>query len=879
MDKIDTTTKKKGTVKGVPTADTVIFQGPPSKTGPPLEKTLRLYGISAPDLADIERPDRKEEAFAYEAREFLRKKLIGKQVFFYTEYKIGDREYGRVIVDDVDIAETLLAEGYVSLLDDVKPEPVNIAKYTAAADKAFKAKKGIYTEDKKVLAEHTRKLTKIEDPATFAEKRKGKTVKGIVEEFRSGLFNIYLPEYDTIIKFGLHAVVIPIMGYKAAQDTRCFIDANFLQRDVELSITSYDDRGHYIGNITSTENPSYNLIRELLKEGYARLNQDSYRLLDPADHKQCKSAQDEAQKNKLRCWSNFEVEKKGSATQERDEEFAGKVVEANSGDSLTVENLKNGEQMRVFLANIRAPAQGNPKKGEPAKPWAWESREFVRHQAVGKKVRVEVEFTRKIAMKASEEGEAPTGEEKEFTFVSIILPTDKNLAELVVGAGLATVAPPRADDSFTKYMKQLTDAEDEAKKKKVGLHGSKTPVNVAKFTDYSQPRQTSKAKTFFEFIKNEPSITGVVEAVLSGSLFKIRLEKQNCYIMFSLSGIRTFSMEKNVPQYEKFAKEALKFSKDQILQREVELDLNSCTPKGVFQGALFFGKKNFAHSLIEQGLAYAESLAKAEQKYAAQYRTIEKTAEEKKIGIWGAGIPVRTTGTRTNYSIKPLSETKVVQVAEVVGADEFYVHYKDAKKNLDTIAAELSKVGENKLEQPVKKGIPCIAKFSEDGKWYRARIEKLISSVKFGVIFTDYGNYDEVSYDNLRKISPNLLSIPAQAHRCGIAYVDSADKKTETYEEAGERLRELIWEKEVTIQFVYEDGTTKYGVVFDQKTTDFKTSVNAKLVGEGLVRLAESIVQIPTEQLIVLRDEDEKARLKKYGGWKNNDFFEEEEDY
>ena len=877
MEKIDTTLKKKGLVKGVPTADTVIFQGPPSKTGPPLEKTLRLYGIQAPALADIERPDRKEEAFAYEAREFLRKKLVGKQVFFYTEYKIGDREYGRVLVDDVDITETLLAEGYASLLDDVRPEPVNIAKYTAAADKAFKGKKGIYTEDQKVLAAHTRKLAKIEDPVQFAEKRKGKTIKGIVEEFRSGLFNIYVPEFDTIIKFALNAVTIPIMGYKAAQEVRCFIDANFLQRDVEITIGSYDDRaGHYIGSITSTENPSYNLIRELLKEGYGRLNMDSYKLLDPADHKQCKQAQDEAQKNKLRCWANFDIERKGASTQERDEEFAAKVVEANSGDSLTVENLKNGEQTRVFLANVRAPALGNPKKGELPKPWAWESREFIRHQAVGKKVRVEVEFTRKIAMKG--EDETP-GEEKEFTFVSIILPNDKNLSELLVGSGLANVAPPRADDSFTKYMKQLSEAEEEAKKKKVGIHSAKTPVNVAKFTDYSQQRQTTKAKQFFDFIKNEPNVTGVVEAVLSGSLFKIRLEKQNCYIMFSLSGIRTYSMEKNVPQYEKFAKEALKFSKDQILQREVELDLNSCTPKGVFQGALFLGKKNFAHSLIEQGLAYAESLAKAEQKYAAQYRTIEKIAEEKKIGIWGAGIPVKTTSTRPSYSIKPLTETKVVQVTEVIGADEFYVHYKDAKKNLDTIVAELSKVGENKLEQPVKKGIPCIAKFSEDGKWYRARIEKLITSTKFGVVFTDYGNYDEVSYDNLRKISPSLLSIPPQAHRCGLAYADPADKKTETYEEAGERLRELIWEKEVTIQFVYEDGTARYGVVYEGKTNDFKNSVNAKLVGEGLVRLAENIVPIPTEQLIVLRDEDEKARVKKYGGWKNNDFYEEEDDY
>jgi hypothetical protein len=27
-----------------------------------------------------------------------------------------------------------------------------------------------------------------------------------------------------------------------------------------------------------------------------------------------------------------------------------------------------------------------------------------------------------------------------------------------------------------------------------------------------------------------------------------------------------------------------------------------------------------------------------------------------------------------------------------------------------------------KLEQPIKKGTPCLAIFSEDGEWYRARV-------------------------------------------------------------------------------------------------------------------------------------------------------------
>ena len=496
---------------------------------------------------------------------------------------------------------------------------------------------------------------------------------------------------------------------------------------------------------------------------------------------------------------------------------------------------------------------------------------------IGKKVRVEVEYGKKIPVKIDEEA---TGEERDFTFVSIFLPNDKNLSEQLVGHGFANVAPPRSDDSFTKYIKQLNEAEEEAKKKKAGVHSTKTGLNLAKFTDYSKPGQNIKAKQFFEFIKNESSVTGVVDAVLSGSLFKVRLEKQNCYVLFSLSGIRTYSNEKNVPQYEKFAKDALKYSKDQTLQRDVELELNSVTPKGVFQGALFLTKKNFAHNLIEQGLAYVETLAKAEQKYAAQYRTVEKTAEESKVGIWGAGIPVKSGGnTRASSSVKILNETKVVNVTEVTGADEFYVHLKESKNKLQTIVAELEKLkgGESKLELPVRKGIPCVARFSDDGKWYRAKIEKVTANQnKFGVVFTDYGNYDDVSYDDIRKISPALLSIEPQAVRYGLAYVESAGAKTATYEDAAERLRELIWEKDVTIQLVYEDGQTKYGIVHEKKG-ELKDSVNSRLVREGLVRLVEDAVPLTTEQLTTLREDDENARVKKLGGWGNSDFYEDDD--
>ena len=57
----------------------------------------------------------KDEPFAFEAREFLRKKLIGQEVKFLSLNAAGganDREQGKIFFpDDTDIAEELVANG------------------------------------------------------------------------------------------------------------------------------------------------------------------------------------------------------------------------------------------------------------------------------------------------------------------------------------------------------------------------------------------------------------------------------------------------------------------------------------------------------------------------------------------------------------------------------------------------------------------------------------------------------------------------------------------------------------------------------------------------------------------------------------------------
>ena len=74
------------TVKGVPTANRILLQGPAGSTGIPLEKSINLIGIIVQRIALSDNIE-IEENYGFEAREYLRNLLIGKKIKFYIELK------------------------------------------------------------------------------------------------------------------------------------------------------------------------------------------------------------------------------------------------------------------------------------------------------------------------------------------------------------------------------------------------------------------------------------------------------------------------------------------------------------------------------------------------------------------------------------------------------------------------------------------------------------------------------------------------------------------------------------------------------------------------------------------------------------------------
>lgn len=97
------------------------------------------------------KPSTKDEPWAWEAREFLRKKLIGKEVFFTADKAPNaTRESGFIFLGPTfaqseNIVESLVSEGLVSLRGDTKsPDFANLQKFEEMA----KAQgRGIHSHD------------------------------------------------------------------------------------------------------------------------------------------------------------------------------------------------------------------------------------------------------------------------------------------------------------------------------------------------------------------------------------------------------------------------------------------------------------------------------------------------------------------------------------------------------------------------------------------------------------------------------------------------------------------------------------------------------------------------------------------------------------
>ena len=312
------------------------------------ERRVMLSSIRAPRVSGRERTS---EPWGPEAKEFLRQRLIGKNVTVKMEYsktipggqvsagapKPEDKvvDFGTVQIMEKgiegekmnNIAELLLMRGLASTarhrVDDERS--AFFEDLLKAEELGKRNKKGIHSNKDAPIT----RINDLSAPGSAPKARQhlpflqraGK-VTGICEFVLSGSrLKIYVPKQSISIAFSPSGVRCPGKGEAFSNDALCFTRARFLQRNVEIIVDNVDKIGTFLGSITVDDGGSkLDLGVALLEFGLAQLHpMTNIPALD--NGRALQEAEERAKVRKIGLWSK-EPEAKQEQPRERTKQFS-----------------------------------------------------------------------------------------------------------------------------------------------------------------------------------------------------------------------------------------------------------------------------------------------------------------------------------------------------------------------------------------------------------------------------------------------------------------------------------------------------------------------------------------------------------------------------
>nr|QBI71268.1 ebna2 binding protein P100 [Carausius morosus] len=884
---------KRGIVKQVLSGDSVIIRGVP-KGGPPPEKQINLSNITAPKLARRaigSADETKDEPYAWESREFLRKKIVGEEVLFTVEKPPNaKREYGVIylgkdIATGENLTKMLVEEGLVSVRREGVRITDELQELMSLEDQAKSSVKGKWNATG--AQEHVRDIKwSTENMRNFVDKCGGKPIKAVIEHVRDGstVRAFLVPDfyYITLMISGIRcpgfkldaegkpdpSAVVPY-----AEEAKFFVESRLLQRDVEIVLESVNNN-NFVGSIV---HPKGNIAEALLQEGFARCVDWSMAFMKTGADK-LRAAEKIAKDAKKRLWKDYQAT--GPQVTGKDKEFGGTVYEVVNGDALVVK-LADGALKKVFLASIRPPRPADEKPGEPLPPrqkgsrplydipWMFEAREFLRKKLIGKRVHIVVDYIQ-VAK--------DNFPEKICCTVTI---GGVNVAEAMVSKGLATVLRYRQDDDQrSSHYDELMAAEVKAQKSGSGLH-SKKNIPTHRVADVAG--DVTKAKQFFPFLQRAARTEAVVEFIASGSRLRLFIPKETCLVTFLLAGISCPRGSRPGPgnvgtmDGEPFGEEALAFTKDKCLQREVEIHVESMDKAGNFIGWLWVDGTNLSVALVEEGYANVHFSAERSEHYRA-LKNAEDSAKDKRLRRWKDYVEDHEEEEKKVEEDKVLErkvDYKSVMVIETTPELHFYAQLVEQGPKLEALMNNIRQ--EFTTSPPLagaftpKRGDVCAAKFPQDNQWYRAKIEK-VSGPQVLVFYIDYGNREYVKVTDCASLPSLFGHEKGYAHEYCLACV-TLPKDPEYRDEAVRAFANDTMNRTLHLNVEYKVGSLQHVTLVDPSTEE---DVVKALIADGLL-MCESRREKRLQKLVheykAAQDSAKKAHLNM---WEYGDVTEDD---
>ncbi|KAK7063179.1 nuclease domain-containing protein [Halocaridina rubra] len=651
-----------------------------------------------------------------------------------------------------------------------------------------------------------------------------------------------------------------------AEEARYFIESRLLQRDIQVILETFNNN-NLVGSVI---HPNGNIAEALLREGFARCVDWSIATVTGGPEK-LRTAEKQAKEKKLRLWTDYKPTSLSLSDKER--EFSGKVVEVVNGDGLVVKR-QDGSLKKIFLSSLRPPrlpeTETNRVPGKNFRPlydipWLFEAREFLRKKLIGQKVQVTVDYIQPA------QNNFP---EKCCATVRI---GDINVAEAMVSKGFANVVRYRQDDDQrASCYDDLLSAEAKAIKSAKGLHNKKErPIH--RVADISS--DVAKAKNFLPFLQRAGRTEAIVEFVASGSRLRLFIPKETCLITFLLGGINCPRGSRPAPggvsgmiPAEPFGEEAFQFTKSLVLQREVEIEVDTMDKGGNFIGWLHVENKNLSVMLVEEGLSSVHVTAES-SKFYNPLSSAQDSAKQKKLKIWANYVEEKEEKV-DDTQVERKIDYKPMMISEVTRDGRLYGQYCSDGPALEQLMANIHQ--EFTTHPPLggaytaRRGDLCAAQFS-DGAWYRAKVEK-VSGSNVSVYYVDYGNREVTQSVKCASLPSNFNSPSPYAHEIHLALVKFS-KDEDFVEDAVTCLMTEVMDREVLVNREYRIGGLDYVTI---QRGDTKADVARTLLLQGLVLLDEKKDKRLQSLLSDYRVAQEEAKRKHLNMWQYGDVTEDD---
>ncbi|KAF2482820.1 hypothetical protein BDY17DRAFT_325072 [Neohortaea acidophila] len=341
-------------VSRVVSADTILVR---NKTGQ--ERRISLSSIRQPKPTDP-----KQSPFTAEAKEFLRRRLIGKHVKVTTDGKrpategYDEREMATVSQNGKNVAVGLVENGYASVIrhrmDDADRSPL-YDDLLAAEEAAQKEGKGMWNPkppSQRVYIDFSESLEKAKRQLTLLSKQK--RVPAVVDFVKSGSrFTILIPRESTKLTFVLGGIRAPRSARGPndtaepfGQEAHDFAIKRCMQRDVEIDVDDTDKQGGFIGTMYINRE---SFAKVLVEEGLASVH--AYSAEKSGNANELFAAEKKAKEARRGIWHDWDPSQEAAENGD-DDLLDGAETNGTNGHDITALPPRERNYKDVYVTHV-----------------------------------------------------------------------------------------------------------------------------------------------------------------------------------------------------------------------------------------------------------------------------------------------------------------------------------------------------------------------------------------------------------------------------------------------------------------------------------------------------------------------------------------------